>query len=294
MSFINEYKVHIRRFAKQVVKQGLALFRMPTGRIRLLPDFIITGAQKCGTTSLYYYLLNHPNVAPALYKEIRFFDINFNKGITWYRSHFPTFLYRAYFKKRYGQDIVVGEASPYYIFHPHAARRIREIAPRTKLILLLRNPVDRAYSHYQHKVRTRIETLSFEESIQVESERLNGEVEKMLEDEGYFSFNHYHYSYLARGIYVDQLKAWMHFFPREQILILKSEDFYRNPPKTFGQVLDFLGLSNWEIKEYKQHLATNYQALDAVTRKQLEDYFAPYNQKLCEYLDWDLGWEGET
>src|SRR5439155_957892 len=125
---------------------------------------------------------------------------------------------------------LTGEASPYYLFHPRVPKRVRELLPSVKLIVLLRNPCDRAYSHYHHEVRLGVEALPFEAAIEREGERLRGEPEKLLASDTYYSFNHQHYSYLARGVYIDQLLAWRgDLFPKEQLLILRSEDPYANP-----------------------------------------------------------------
>ena len=164
--------------------------------------------------------------------------------------------------------------------------------PNVKLILLLRNPVDRAYSHYHHEVSMGVETLSFEEAIDREDERLKGEWERMLEDEGYYSFNHQHYSYLSRGIYVDQVKVWMELFSRKQILILKSEDFYANPANAFGRTLQFLELPRWEPVEYGRYNSISYPPMDATVRRRLLDYFEAHNQRLYEYLGTNFGWDG--
>ena len=176
--------------------------------MRLLPDFIIIGVQRCGTTSLYCNLVQHPNIFPAFVKEVHFFDIDFIKGINWYRPHFPSRLYKYYITRICKQGFITGEASPSYIIH-RLAKRISKILPRVKIIILLRNPIYRAYSHYCHQVRKRRETLSFKHAIEKEAERLNGEAEKILQNENYNSFNHRRFSYLARGIYVDQLKSCM-------------------------------------------------------------------------------------
>ncbi len=262
-----------------------------TARVRMLPDFIIIGTQKGGTSSLYDYLAQHPCIAPALESEVHFFDANFHKGINWYRAHFPSLLYRDYVRKVQGRQLITGEKSPYYMFYPHAPRRIFETLPHVKLIVMLRNPVDRAYSHYYHQVRKGRETLSFEEAIAAEPERLKGELEKILEDERYTSYSHVHFSYLSRGIYVDQLKVWMRFFPREQFLILKSEDFFADPPAVYRQVLAFLGLPDWELRNYKKHNVGRYSEMDPATRRRLVEYFRPHNQRLYDYLGVDFGWD---
>jgi hypothetical protein len=276
---------------RQVVAQGLRLPRLLTGWVRLMPDFIIIGVQRCGTTSLYNYLIEHPNVAPAFKKEVHFFDKHFKKGPIWYRAHFPSFFYASYVKQIRRQDLITGEATPYYIFYPHTPKRILETVPQAKLIVLLRNPVDRAYSHYHHEVRMGTETLSFERAIEREEERLYGEMEKTLADENYYSFNHQHYAYLSRGIYVDQLKTWMSLFSREQILLLGSEDFYNEPPTVLKQVIEFIELPAWELKKYRKYNYAHYSKMDATIRRRLIDYFKPHNQKLCEYLDMNFGWD---
>ncbi|MEH1918615.1 sulfotransferase domain-containing protein [Nostoc sp.] len=265
-------------------------YKRLTNSIRLMPHFIIIGAQKCGTTSLYEYLQQHSFVAPATTKEIHFFDINFSQGISWYRMHFPSVLYKYRNKQTFGQNIITGEASPYYIFHPLTPKRISKIIPQVKLIVLLRNPVDRAYSHYQHVVRMGAETLSFEEAIQKERERISGEEEKILRNENYYSFNHQIYSYLSRGIYVDQLKVWSGFFPKEQFLIIKFEDLSTDTSAVFKQVLKFLNLPESKPKNYLKYNCGCYPEMAPTTRKYLNDYFKPYNEELYEYLGKNFGW----
>jgi hypothetical protein len=261
--------------------------------LRLLPDFIIIGAQKCGTTSLYNYLIEHPWVAPSAVKEVHFFDLAFARGVTWYRRQFPSLLKKCYARTVLRQDLVTGEASPYYIFHPHAPRRIRMTLPNVKLIVLLRNPVDRAFSHYQHSVRSGNEPLSFEEALEKECERLDGELEKMLANEHYRSMPHQAYSYLLRGIYVDQLKTWLGIFPAAQMLILSSEDFYASPAATYRQTLEFLGLPTYELREYRKYDHGGYRAkMDSATRRWLVEYFRPHNRRLYDFLDRRFDWDG--
>jgi hypothetical protein len=254
-----------------------------------MPDFVIIGAQKCGTTYLYERLIQHSGVVSAFTKEVHFFDVNFRKGVGWYRAHFPA--YPEDIKQDPKLVFITGEASPYYVFHPHVPKRLHAIAPQAKLILLLRNPVNRAYSHYHHEVRWGFETLTFEDAIEREHERLLGETEKMLGDENYYSFNHEHYSYLARGIYVDQLKNWMKVFPQEQLLILKSEDFYNDTPSIMKRVTDFLKLPSYDPEEYGRPTSSPYPKMDASMRKYLIDYFGPHNQRLYDYLGVNFGWD---
>src|SRR5947209_14940507 len=194
------------------------LYRGFTSPIRLLPDFLIIGTQRGGTTSLYHYLQTHPCIAPATIKEVHFFDRRFHKGLAWYRGHFPTWIEKYYAQRFRCRTFLTGEASPSYLFHPHAPGRIAKVLPHVKLIVLLRNPVDRAYSQYYHVVEHSYGTLSFEEAVRDEEERIAKERARVLEDGRYDSYAFRHLSYLSRGIYIDQLQVWMSLFPREQFL----------------------------------------------------------------------------
>lgn len=248
-----------------------------------LPDFIIIGAQRCGTTSLFNYLARHPQAAPARRKEVHFFDLNYEKGIRWYGEQFPP--------RRAGQTLAF-EASPYYLFHPQVPKRVRGCVTSAKLIVLLRNPIDRAYSHYHWAVTQRCETMPFETAIEREGERLRGERERLLLDGGYYSFPHQHFSYRSRGIYIDQLLAWTPApFPREQVLVVRSEDLYSNPAPVFRSALDFVGLDAWEPPEYEKHNDLSYQAMSPGVRERLIDFFRPHNQRLYEFLGRDLKWD---
>jgi hypothetical protein len=259
--------------------------------MRLLPEFIVTGVMRGGTTSLYRYLTEHPAIASTIGNEVHFFDRHYRKGISWYQAFFPLIVRRYYARWICRHDLITGESSPYYIFHPLAPRRVAEILPRVKLITLLRNPIDRAYSHYWLEVNRECETLSFEEAITCEIERLQGERERLLKDEQYYSFAHRHYSYLTRGIYVDQLKTWRELFPQEQSLILCSEDFYADPAASLRRVFEFLHVPNWVLGEYEKHNCGSYPLMDPATRKWLIDYFRPHNERLYEYLGKRFPWE---
>ena len=232
-----------------------------------LPDFVIIGAQKGGTSFLYHLLTLHPLVEPAARKELHFFDNPelFDHGAEWYRRCFPRL------GSKDGQRSITGEATPYYLFDPPVAKRMAEMVPKARLIALLRNPIDRAYSHYQMQVKRGTEPRTFEEAIEQQ-----------------------HSSYMSRGIYVDQLLRWFEFFGKEQMLILKSEDFFERPVETLKVVLAFLDLPEWqpEASELRQrrHSGTYKLKMDQSTRQRLEAYFQPHNQRLYECLDVDFGW----
>jgi Sulfotransferase domain len=260
------------------------MFHRATTPLRVLPDFLVIGVMKGGTTSFFNYLTRHPQVNPPFRKEIKFFDIHYPEGLGWYRAHFPI-----RFKMKPGT--MTGEATPYYIFHPTAPNRIARVLPSVRLIALLRNPVDRAYSHYNHMVRVGREPLPFEEAIEHEAERLVGEEEKIIADPHYSTFTHLHYSYLARGRYIEQLQKWLAIFPRQQMLILASEELYTSPATAYRKAIEFLGLSAWEPNDFKVYKQGVYEEMPDSTRKHLIDYYQPYNQKLYDCLNMNFDWD---
>ncbi len=272
------------------------LYRGLTSPTRLLPDFLIIGAQKGGTTSLYNYLQAHPCIAPAERKEVHFFDrrSNLNKGLTWYRGHFPAWVEKYYVQHFRQQAFLTGEATPEYLFLPHIPSKVVKVLPHVKLIILLRNPVNRAYSQYQHAVVQGHETRSFEEAINAQEACLTEEQANLLQDEDYERYTYMQHCYLLRSIYIDQLQRWMHLFPREQFLILKSEALYADPAAILKQVLDFLDVPTSEIQlrksNYKPYYANHYSEMDTGLRKRLITFFEPYNARLYDFLGVDFGW----
>ena len=253
-----------------------------------LPDFIILGATKCGTTSLYHLLAQHPQVEPAATKELHYFDNLVDEGIEWYRRCFP-----APRTWEDGRRTITGEATPDYLFNPLVPERMAEALPQARLIALLRNPVDRTYSHHRHLVRAGRETRTFEEAIETERVKLLGkEKGGTSEREDRAGLNGgMTYGYLARGIYVDQLLRWSKFFREEQMLVLKSEDFFGRPREALKVVLGFLGLPDWEPQTWEvRNRGTYERGMDPGTRRRLEGFFEPHNRRLYEYLGVNFGW----
>jgi len=264
-----------------------------TGFLHVLPNFYIIGAAKCGTSSLYEYLIYHPEVQPAVTKEVHFFDHYFERGLNWYKVCFPLKLHKFFVQNLGKKKFITGEASPRYIDHPNSPKRIKEITPKAKFIVLLRNPIDRAYSHYNMNVRQGIETLSFEEAIEQQTKRTKDEFKKMEEDENYYSKPYFSYSYIERGMYIKKLEHWMKYFSKEQFLVLKSEDMLKKPNETYQQIVKFLNLSPWVLKEYKHYRVGSYKKplMNPDTRQQLRDFFKPHNEKLSEFLGKNFEWD---
>jgi len=272
-------------------KQLIKSYRSLSSPLRMLPDFIIVGAQKCGTGSLYHYLKKHPNISPSVIKEIQFFSNNFHKGILWYKSFFPSLIRKYYYKYILNRNIISGEATPFYIIHPRAIKMIAATIPNVKLILLLRNPVDRAYSHYHHSVRRGCETLNFEDAIEKEKERINEEYDKMLKNELNISSSFAAYSYLMRGKYINQVERLFHYIPRNRVLIIKSENFFEDPPKELQKVFSFLNVSPYKLSKYKTYGYHGYNKMNEKTRQYLIEYFKPFNYRLYEYLGINFNWD---
>lgn len=258
-------------------------YRELTAPLRGFPSVLVIGAQRSGTTSLFNYLAQHPDVRPPFSKEIHYFDIHYSRGVRWYRGRFP---YRHQLRGALTLD-----ASPYYLFHPLVPPRAAALLPDIKLIALLRNPVDRALSHYQHEVRDRRESLSFAEAIAQETDRLAGEEERLVADPGYQSHNHRRYSYTRRGRYVEQLRRWTQHFPRSQLLVLQSEHLFRDPVSASATVHEFLGLRPHRLERYKTFLQGNYDpAMPAALRGRLVASFEPYNRELYRWLGQEYDW----
>lgn len=245
------------------------------------PDFLIIGTQKGGTTSLFYYLSQHPGIFAPYKKEIHYYDLNFSKGEAWYRKHFPLIF----------SNKISGEASPYYMFHPKVPERVAKQNPNVKIIILLRNPIQRAHSHYQMAVRKGNELhATFEEAILNEKKRIEEETKKIFDPRYQKSDFHQQNSYISRGKYYDQLIEWQKHFKKDQILIMKSESFFENPQKEVSEVFHFLGLGPFQLFDLKNQLKGNYNEIKKETKKELELYFKPYNEKLYKLIEQDFNW----
>jgi len=253
-----------------------------TAKIRPLPDFLIVGAQKAGTTALYAYLRRHPGITGPSWKEVSYFDRHYARGPNWYRGNFPNLL-RA-------RGELVGEASPSYLFHPLAPERVEELVPEARLIALVRNPIDRALSHYNHELALGRERLSFEDALAAEERRLEGEEERLRVDPRYFSSEWWSHTYKARGRYAEQLERWLEVWPREQLLILPSEELLGEPERAHAEVLEFLGAPAHRLDSYPRVFERQYEEMKPETRAELADYFAEPNRRLYELLGRDLAW----
>ena len=287
MNMVKKNKIIHQLYQKlfyQIYKRNIYAL---TGPIRSLPDFMIIGTARSGTTSLYYDICQHPCVLPAAYDELGYFDSNFHLGLNWYRSLFPT-LFSKWLVKQKKQFAITGEDTPFYIWDPIVAKRILKNLPKIKLIVLLRNPVDRAYSNYHLGVRSGTENLSFEDAIKLEIKRL-----EEINEESKSSIEKYaiRRSYLAKGFYADQLKIWLEIFNLNQLLIISTEDLKSNPQKVINKIYNFLEIpDNHKLIPEKQKKAV-YPEMKKETREFLIDFYKKNNTELFSLIGQKFDWD---
>ena len=268
--------------------------RLANAAERTLPQFLIIGSQKGGTTSLYAYLCQHPDIKAAFNKEIHYFDYGFVQGEQWYRAHFPK--HKALDPdSQKGPRTITGEATPCYMQHPFAARRIRELLPDVKLIAILRNPIDRAFSHYKMmSVRKDFERLSFEEAIEAEPDRLAADLAELQRNEFARAEFHQRASYISRGFYYEQLLQFDDYYKSGQLLVLSSEDLFANPQAAFDQTLEYLGLRPFNLQDctpQNQGQGAYYaDQIKTETLQKLTELYNSHNEKLYDYIGRDMNW----
>ncbi len=261
--------------------------RRPSARWRPLPDFVVIGAQKAGTSTLYARLQAHPLVLGALRKEVHYFDVHWGSGLSWYRAHFPTTARRRWVERRESGRSVTGEASPYYLFHPAVPERLHRVLPHVKLVAILRDPVDRAVSEYHHAVRWGFEPRPIEVALDAEHEvqpPVSGEAEWHDRSDGPARQR----SYVARGRYAEQLERWLRVWPRDQLLVVETGQLRADT--ALPAVLAHLGLPEVATPTVADRNVHVYPRPDPGLTRQLAAYYAPYNKALFDLLGQTWDW----
>lgn len=287
---MHERTIHAPRLSVRVKQFGrkalFALQRAP-GRGRRLPDFLLIGAQRSGTTSLFNALATHPQVSASVPKEVHYFDLNYERGLDWYMRHFPEYPW-----KSYGPRHKWGEASPYYLFHPLVPARVKETAPDAKLIVMLRNPIDRAYSDYQFQHKLGYIELTFEQALAAERELAAEEEARLREHPQYVSPAHRRLACVSRGMYALQLARWYDQFSRDQVLVLPAERFFLDMEAALASVLEFLDLPPHRFRGLKSLNTIRYSPMKPETRGRLRDVFRDDRRRLEQLtgisFDWDI------
>ena len=260
-----------------------------TAGVRMEPGFILIGGQRCGTTSLFRALTAHPQVMPpTFHKGVNYFDLNYYRGPRWYRAHFPIAGIARRRTAGHGPPVAV-EASGYYLYHPQAMERLGHDMPAAKLVAMLRDPVDRAFSAYKHEFARGYEQEDFERALALEDDRLAGEVERIRADPAYESFAHRHHSYRHRGQYAEQLERVYEFFPQAQVHVIDSAAYFSQPAPEYQRLLAFLGLQPFE-PAFAAANARPGPPMGAGCRRMLEEHFAPHDERLAKLLGRQPGW----
>jgi hypothetical protein len=297
MTTVSMLKDRSPRWVKDAANLTTRKYAVATASWRPPPDFLVIGTKRGGTTSLFNYLTMHPGVLglfpqPRTRKSSDYFFKQRHRGEAWYRSHFHTAAYRSRLAARLGYPPIGGEASPYYLWDPRSAAAARAVAPGVKAIAVLRDPVERAWSHYKERRQNGTEPLDFMAALEAEENRLAGELDRMLADPGYYSQAHDWYAYRARGEYLPQLQNWCRSYPAEQLLVLRSEDLYADVQGTFDRVCDFLGIPRYRLPEARPFNATAGTPMPDDARRHLSAHFASHNRLLEDHLGRELDWAG--
>jgi hypothetical protein len=281
----------------KAMKQPILSISRAAGRFtsggRTLPSFLIAGAQRCGTTSLYRALAQHPLLLkPVLHKGVHYFDTGYWRGLSWYRGHFPLRVGTSLLIRRFGAPPQAFESSPYYLFHPLAGERIAADLPGVKLIVLVRDPVERACSAHAHEVARGYETeSSFEYALELEAGRLEGAEEVLRTRPHSVHHSHQHHAYLARGRYAAQLDRLEPLFGRERILVLDSHRFFADPEAAYDRVLEFLGVPRIGYPAFERHNGRALpKPLPESVRRSLRDHFEQDDARLVRWLGADPSW----
>ncbi len=278
----------IRDRAKQaavpIVQEAALQTGRATSRLRMTPDFLICGAQRCGTTSMYQALRQHPAVLrPVARKGVHYFDVHYDRGLSWYRSHFPLGVTARRHAHKVGMAVQTFESSPYYLFHPLSAERIAADLPGVKVLVLVRDPVERAYSAYSHEVARGHECESFERALELEGSRLAGEEARLAAEPTYRSHSHQHHAYIGRGRFVDQITRMEAAVGADRMLVIDAEDFFTDPDPVWADVVRHLGLPPAPNPQFRRYNARPRSALEPALRRTLEERFTDSDGRLTQW-----------
>ncbi len=265
---------------------------------RTLPDVIIIGNNKSASNTIFYNLIKHPQILGVSRRENRFFDANYWRGTSWYRSYFPTIFKKYFLKRKNKSNILILDSSPTCYLHPHAAKRIKKLLPKVKLIILFRNPVDHAYSLYYHRIRMKSEKLTFEEAIKEDKQRAEETNKKWLNNEvKEHTWKDLRISYLSDGFYFEHINKWYSLFDKINIHCINMNDISKEPIKILNNLCDFLEISPYHFNDYeiknvaKDHPRKGaYPPMNPETREKLIEFYKESNEKLEKFLNKKLNW----
>jgi hypothetical protein len=275
---------------QEAIRKATRAVGRATAGVRMLPDFIVAGAQRCGTTTLYRLLVEHPAIVrPLFHKGIGYFDVGYDNPWSWYHGHFPVAPVAAARTRKVGRPMTF-DSSGYYMFHPLAAGRIAQHLPDVKVVTLVRDPVERAFSAYKHELARGFETEDFETALALEPERLAGEVERMHADPSYQSFHHRHHAYVGRGRYAEQIVRLQEALSPEQVFVIDANRFFEQPVEQFARLQEWLGLPVRNPAKVEQANARPSAPMPDSLRSTLLDAFEPSDTELTRLLGATPSW----
>ncbi len=271
----------LRTSYRALAEFGPNTWRQASSGWRRLPSAVIVGAQKAGTTQLYASLLQHPRCAGSSVKEVSYFSKHPDRSVAWYRSHFP------FAGGQTGPSQCL-EASPSYLPNPGAIFRLHTVLPDAKIIAILRDPVSRAFSHYQHQKARGREARTFETAVRevMAAWPREPKMGAALEPDALPMLD-----YVARGYYSLQLECLLHRYGRSQVLILDSAELFADTSALCQQVFAFLELEYHPIAVTKIYNRGGYrEKVDPATAELLRRHYEPHDRLLRELLGRELGW----
>jgi len=288
----------ISRYKKlyHIVKNCYKIIIHIRGPFHVLPDFLILASGASGTTSMMeLYLQSNKYIKPSKTNEIFYFDKKYYNHVNWYKIFFPTIFEKFFQIHILKKKFIVGEDTGKYLLHHQAPKRVKETIPNAKFIVMMRNPIDRSFSNYKRQIRNGKQKLTFEESINIENNTVQKELDAIKKDENYHG-QYLAQAYLTRSKYVNALERWFEFFPKEQFLFINTDDYFKNPIYSYHKILEFLNLPKHTPKitgkrGISQRDKSKDTKLKPETQKYLKEYFKPYNEKLFKLIneryDWD-------
>lgn len=262
-----------------------------TSFLRVMPDFFVIGVQKGGTTSLYDSLLQHPQIIPSKTKEMFYYgnDSHYAKGIYYYKQFFATKIYKNFQSVKRKMRVYSVDASTDTFENWQAPSRILANNEEAKIILLFRNPVHRAFSHYKFSVKKGFESADFEKALELEEERIKTAQNNKLADKHY-NYVFYSLGYRSRGIYCESVLNWIKTIPKNNIYINSSEEYFEHPKKVFYEISDFLGIKNCDAIKFNKLNEGSSEKMKPETFNYLNEFYKPYNEKLFKLINKNFNW----
>ena len=254
-----------------------------TGPNRVLPDFLIIGAKRCGTTSLFTNLPEHPSITSSHHDNMGFFNDNFHLGVNWYRSFFTTKSHKRKIEKKIGECLSF-DTTTTYMENRTTAENVKKIKSDMKIIVMLRNPIDRAYSQFNRTKKDNVEVGKFEDIIKEE-------INELVNEKNSFKIARNKSNYIKKGIYYEQLKPWFELFPRENIGIFPTEEFKIDSKKIYNEIFDFLNLPLFTIKNNRIMEKGDYSPMKKELRDYLSDFYKEHNEKLFKLIGKEFEWD---